>query len=744
LREIFKDRKLLFVKGSWVQCLNRLKKGDIDLMVSIAYTTDRAKLYDFNIEPVLSIWGQAFARPGDPIESIRDLENKTVAVMEKDINGKNFISTATALGIAFTIIERPTHDDVFEAVRTGKANAGIAPQHFGLRKCQQYGLIPTSIVFSPFPVYFAVQKGHNGDLLNRIDQELVQWKKDKSSFYYECVAFWIGDTKFKRRFIPNWLLWLIGSVTAIAIALIILNRWLNIKVKQQTRELRAKEREYRDLVESANSVILRWDLDGRCRFMNKFGLDLFGFSREEISEKGFIEKIVPQNNTIENDEPSLIQQIIDDPESFRLNENENICKDGRRVFIQWSNRTIYDEQGNFVEMLSIGTDISQRKQLEADLFHSRKMEAVGTLAGGIAHDFNNILSIIFGYTELLLINENEGTPQHDYIEQLLEAAKRARDLVSQILAFSRKTGVPQKVFQLSPVIIDALVMIRSTFPATIRIEQSFQKDFLVYGSTSQIQQVIMNLCTNAYHAMEAEGGTLSVSTAKYTGNPEATPPDTEAEDYACIEVKDTGPGIPDPIRENIFEPYFTTKEQGKGTGLGLAVAHGIIKDHNGYISVESEHGQGTLFKIFLPIVDDSIPEATTLPKSHKLFEGTESLILVDDERAIVDSVTQILESKGYRITGFTRSTDALDHFMKHPDRYRLMITDMTMPDLTGDQLAIQVLDLCPGFPIILCTGYSDRITPEKAAAMGIKGYTSKPLVSEELLCMIRDLLDNHR
>lgn len=739
VRNIFKNRKIEFVEGSWAQCLERLQDGRIDLMTIIAYSTSRSKIMDFSKEPVLNVWGQAFARPEDKITSIRDLENQTVAVMEKDLIAQNFMNTLTTLGITCSFIELPTHYNVFEAVKNGQAKAGVSPNHFGLMHCKDFGLAPTSIVFTPFPVFFSVKRGHHNDLIRQIDNQLIQWKKDKSSFYYECLAYWMSDTQFKRKFIPPWIIWLVGAVFVCAMVLLIMNRWLNMKVKKKTRELRTKEREYRELVESANSIILRWDKDGQVHFINSYGLELFGFSWDEIKDKGFLENIIPSSSTDGVDQSSLLSEIKENPEAFTLKESENVCKDGRRVFIQWSNRPIYDEDGHFIEMLSIGTDISERKQLEADLFQSRKMEAIGTLAGGIAHDFNNILSIIIGNTELLKYSHKKDSEEWGYIQDLMEASKRASELVAQILAFSRKTNVPKQIFSVSKVIHDALSMIRSTFPSTISVEQSIESDCMVFGSTGQIQQVVMNLCTNAYHAMEDRGGTISISvTETHKKDPL---PGIQGTGYACLEVRDTGPGIPHHIKSHIFDPYFTTKKQDKGTGLGLAVVHGIIKDHKGHISVESEEGKGATFRVLLPIFSGTMSSSESDLEKQLLAGGSESIIVVDDEQAIVNSTGHILEKQGYHVTGFTGSAEALEHFKQHPGRYNLMITDMTMPGMTGDQLARHIHDVCPGFPIVLCTGYSDRITAEKALEMGIMCFINKPVVSTEILRVIRDILD---
>jgi len=387
-------------------------------------------------------------------------------------------------------------------------------------------------------------------------------------------------------------------------------------------------------------------------------------------------------------------------------------------------------------------DITKQKRLETQLQQSQKMESIGTLAGGIAHDFNNILFPIIGNTEMLLDDIPNGSHLRGNLNEVFNAAMRAKDLVKQILAFSRQDSNEIKLVRMQPVIKDALKLIRSTIPTSIEIKQYIKKDCgLIKADPTQIHQVVMNLATNAYHAMEDTGGELKVNLREVELDEKDLPnPDIEAGPYACLTVADSGPGIDKNVRERIFDPYFTTKEQGKGTGMGLSVVHGIVKNAGGSIRVHSEPGKGTEFHVYLPVMKSSFEQQET--HSEELLQrGNEQILLVDDEDAIVFLEKQMLERLGYSVVSHTSSVEALEAFRANPDKYDLVITDMAMPNMNGDQLASELNIIRPGIPILLCTGFSEKMPDERVAVLGIKGFLMKPIVRKDLSNMVREVLD---
>ena len=405
--------------------------------------------------------------------------------------------------------------------------------------------------------------------------------------------------------------------------------------------------------------------------------------------------------------------------------------------------------GRFVR-LQIATDISRIKDLEkeslriqAQLQQAQKMEAIGTLAGGIAHDFNNILSAVIGYTEIALADIPEDTSQHRNLQEVLKAGNRARDLVKQILTFSRQTEQELKPVQIDQIVRETLKLLRASLPTTVKISQEIQSDSAVLADSTQIHQVIMNLCTNAAHAMRAKGGRLNIDLSDVVlgGSFLEQHPDLSPGVYIKLRVIDTGHGMQKAILDRIFDPFYTTKERGEGTGMGLAVVLGIVKSHGGTITVESEEGKGSTFNVFLPVILREIDHKVRT--NEPIPTGTERILFIDDEKSLVDLGQQILERLGYKVTIRTSSVEALELFIEQPDKFDLIITDMTMPNMTGDDLAGELMNIRADIPVILCTGYSERISKERAHDLGIKEFILKPIVMRELAKTVRSVLDKN-
>jgi signal transduction histidine kinase/ActR/RegA family two-component response regulator len=386
----------------------------------------------------------------------------------------------------------------------------------------------------------------------------------------------------------------------------------------------------------------------------------------------------------------------------------------------------------------------EREQIEAQLHQSQKMEAIGTLAGGIAHDFNNILAAMLGFSELAVDDIPADSKAQRHLEKVLKAGLRARELVKQILAFSRKSEGERKQIKLTPLVHETHALLRSSVPTTIQMSLAITtRDDYVLADPTQLQQVLMNLATNAAHAMQDDGGqlTIGVSSVTFPRGSLLPDPDMEPGAYVKLTVKDTGTGMTEEVRQRIFEPFFTTKAPGKGTGMGLAVVYGIVKSHGGAVTVQSELGQGSIFDVFLPRaekpeVNEEEETTSTLPT------GTERILFVDDEEMLVDIARDMLESLGYHVTVTKHPTDAWRFFLADPSRFDLVITDQTMPDITGVALAKKILAIRPGMPIILCTGFSYLVNEESARAAGIiKAFLMKPLTKREIAQMVRRVLD---
>ncbi|XOF33907.1 MAG: DUF3365 domain-containing protein [Candidatus Electrothrix sp. YB6] len=410
---------------------------------------------------------------------------------------------------------------------------------------------------------------------------------------------------------------------------------------------------------------------------------------------------------------------------------------------------VLNKADQFQYFVYIAHDITDKKKLEEELFQARKMEAIGTLAGGIAHDFNNILAAILGYTELARMELPEDNHIKNDLDQIIIAGNRATDLVKQILTFSRKNKHQKKKIQVHLLVKEAVKMMRSSLPTTIAIRENIDPESgLVLADPTNIHQIVINLCTNGYHAIGNAQGVLHITLeqVELSARQMADKPDTEpgkSGSFVRLSVRDSGHGMDEVTMTRIFDPYFTTKEQGAGTGLGLAVIHGVVEDCNGFIEVESTPGEGTAFHVYLPSVEEGDKHDAEEPETP-LPAGHERILFVDDEAPITHISRSVLSNLGYRVTAETRSDRALQLFQEAPDSFDLLITDHTMPGMTGSELARVILEQRPDLPVILCTGYTAALSEEEALQLGIRRYAVKPLNAKKLAEIVREVLDESR
>ena len=430
------------------------------------------------------------------------------------------------------------------------------------------------------------------------------------------------------------------------------------------------------------------------------------------------------------------------PHAFESTGRIWIKGEERLVVIQAAR--ILDTTGKAVGAIQTAQDITDRTHLEVQFRQAQKMETIGTLAGGIAHDFNNILSAVLGYTEMAIGETELDSHLRRYLDQVFKAGERARDLVKQILFFSRQLDEKPRPLRVSPIIKEVLKLLRASLPSTIKISQEISEGGdTILADPTQIHQILMNLCTNAAYAMQGKNGELKISLVPVN----IEPPDNliihhdlSPGMYLRLAVSDTGAGIDNEIIDRIFDPFFTTKKPGEGTGLGLSVVYGIAKSYGGAITVQSEVGRGTEFNVYLPLVIEDtgrndVKDKTPIPG------GKERILFVDDEAALVQLATGILSGLGYEVVGRTSSLEALELFRARPEWFDLVITDMTMPNMTGSELAQELLRIRPDIPVILCTGFSEAMTQDKAKTIGVKEFIMKPIVQRQIAEAIRRALN---
>lgn len=564
----------------------------------------------------------------------------------------------------------------------------------------------------------AVEAQEDRDLKRSRTLELEFLHKDGSTYWSEVNLTFVRDHDGK------------------AVGILGVSRDISDR-KRAEEALRESEARYRIALEASPDPIVTYDTVGRATYINPAFTKVFGWEASEVL--GMKIDFVPEA------EWPKIKEMIDKVltrESFTGVDTRRYTRSGKIVDVSLSAGVFRDHKGALQGKVVVLRDITEQKKLESHLRQAQKMEAIGTLAGGIAHDFNNILGVIMGYTELAAKDVPGRSRAHGNLQQVLKASHRAKDLVQQILTFSRQADQERKPMYLGPVIKEALKLMRASLPSSIQIQQKIEPDnWPVQADPTQIHQVMINLCTNAAHAMSDSGGVLDVGLASVeldrglVGHHSHLSPGR----YLKLAVSDTGHGIGSELLDRIFEPYFTTKEKGEGTGLGLAVVEGIVKSHGGAILVDSTPGKGSQFQVFLPALkraSDREQETTERDPT-----GVEHVLFLDDEPTLVEIGKQMLEQLGYQVTARTSSVEALDLFRAQPGQFDLVITDMTMPQMTGDRLAQELMSIRKDLPVILCTGFSHAITGERAARLGIKAFLMKPLVRRDLARTVREVLD---
>ena len=510
-------------------------------------------------------------------------------------------------------------------------------------------------------------------------------------------------------------------------------------IRDITERKKAEEERIRlaRAIEHAAECVIITDSHGYVQYVNPAFEGITGYKKEEILQKSIF---VIENKKMDKNYSDEIWAIISKGHVWTGNII-NHKKDRTPYEVETSISSIENTSGAVINYICVARDVTNEKRLERHVRQSQKLEAIGTLAGGIAHDFNNILAIMMGYTELALRDIKESSITVKKLEGVLKAGERARDLVRQILAFSRQTEKERKPVRISPIIKETLNFLRASLPSTIEIKKNIEANSMILGDPTQIHQILMNLCTNASYAMKDRGGILEITLKEIEIEEEdiRNYPDLSPGTYVNLIARDTGCGIDEVTMERIFEPFFTTKKPGEGTGMGLSVVHGIVKSYGGTITVTSEEHKGSTFSVILPkLASGTIAEPLVfkpLPRGHG------NILFIDDEEELAILEKENLEELGYNVTAVTGSVEALNLFRENPGHFDLIITDHTMPFITGLELIEVIKKTSPSMPFILTTGFGDLISDEKASEIGIKKLIKKPFKLYELAEVISDILN---
>lgn len=731
---------LNFIPGSWNDGLQRARHQQVDLLTTVMHTEERASFLDYTQEPFFTVWSAVYALPKSHLSSILSLKGKKIAIMKGDQNGKNFKQIAKQFDLKCSYLEVPSFDDVFKAVQSQTVIAGVSVNIYGMLNLNTYQLQQTPIIFSPKPIYFAVPQGTNNDILNALDATLRHWKQDETSTYYKLLNTWLtAKEASKSQLLPQWVAYALGSAAIALLLIYCWNRMLKRKVRQKTIELttqaqklKESEKKLRLLFSKATEAVFIIERrTGRYVDANQAAADLTGRTLDELKNLT-TQDVCPEGST------KRIQTIQKNMDSINFGE---ICyqrPDGQKRTAMLSAIPINNELS-----YGIAYDITEMKHLESQLRQKFKMEGIGVMAGGIAHNFNNSLAIILGSLEMALRKHNHPDKVLEYINHAKTATLRSRDLISQILSYSRQGQLEKQTIQLHLIIDEIQSLLQATLPSTVELDyqvESDVEDLVINGDPGQIQEVMLNLCNNAVHAME-EKGTIRIGLTLVKLPEDEKPPgyNDRSGHYACIQVTDNGKGMDQNTIDRIFDPFFSTKKLHEGTGMGLATVQGIVNQHNGLIKVESEVGKGSTFEVYLA-------QSGNLPEGNEKIDqdpakGTETILLVDDEPQLLEISEKSLIDLGYNVVTAPDARTALDTFTKEPQQFDLLITDQTMPIMTGTELVQKIKQIAPELPIILTTGYSNKISEEQIESYGISAFSNKPLQLVEISHLIRKVLE---
>jgi PAS domain S-box-containing protein len=515
----------------------------------------------------------------------------------------------------------------------------------------------------------------------------------------------------------------------------------NIRVRKKAQnDLKESEKRLKDLIDQSPVGLALFKLDGSLVTVNPAYAEIIGYSVEETLQLTYWDITPKKYASQELDQLKQLETIG----RYGPCEKEYQHKDGYLVPVRFNRMILIRDDEKYIwssveNITAIKRAEEEKRRLEEQLRQSQKLEAVGNLAGGIAHDFNNSLAAILGYTEIVLRSPDCEQKSREKLVHVLTAAKRAKELVKQILMFSRKGQEHRKIIKIAPIVDETIQLLRSTIPTTVAINLDIESEMAtVLADSTQIHQVIMNLCTNAYHAIPKEVGDINISLRQVNVDSMMAVefPALRQGEYAFLSVSDTGNGIPSEDLARIFEPFYTTKKQGEGTGLGLAVVYGIIRNHDGAILVDSTVGKGTTFKVYLPLARETV-DCDFVEKETENLHGTERILVIDDEIILTKLVKETLESLGYRVVAETSGEEALARFRTNPKAFDLIITDQTMPQMTGDVFAQKALQVRPDIPIIVCTGHSTLLDTDRAKSLGIKALLIKSIEGDRLAMEVR-------
>jgi len=768
-----------YVPGTWSQCLERLNTGEIDLLVSIAYTEERSKLYDFTKETVLSNWGQIYTTT-PKIQSVLDLSNKKIAVVKDDISYIGLKEVLKRFDVPCDYIEVPEYMKVLECVDNHTSDAGAVSRIFGLMNESKFNIHKSPIIYNPIELKFASLKSEPQEIIEKIDSHLKDLKSNSDSIYYQSLNLWLAE--LGQWMFPNWLKYLIGISAALVFILGFGSFILKIQVKKRTTELhneirirKEKENElkiyhenleslvkkrttelsetnariqkseerYRNILDSIEEGYIETDLDGMITFFNSPACRISGYNEKDLMGMDF--RQFTRGDHYDTFDKSL-KSLIQSQKNITLSEIDIPKRNGEKAYLNLSISTVNNHDSQITGYRAIIRDISDeykaeqiKSALEVRLQQTQRIKAIGTLAGGIAHDFNNLLMGIQGNVSLMLLNANKEKDHYKNLKNIEMCIESGANLARQLLGFARGGKYEVRPTNLNDIVKKTAMMFSRT-RKEISIEENYRNDlWLVDADQGQVEQVLMNIYINAWHAMP-QGGTICLRTDNCNlDENDVKPFGLKPGRFVKVDIKDTGVGMSKEIQQRIFEPFFTTRELGRGTGLGLASAFGIIKNHSGGIYARSILGKGTTISFFLP---ESAGKGTrTLEMPEMIQIGSETILLVDDEAMILNTGKAMLEELGYKVIIADGGKKAIDIYRDRHHEISLVILDVVMPFFSGADVYKELKSVHPDVKILFSSGYSMDDDQTGGLINAGNHFIQKPFSLHKLSITIRNILD---
>ena len=733
--------ELDYVQDTWPRLLEKLKTGEIDVLTGIAYSEQRAQRFDFSNQILVSNWGVIYRNPSAKVSSILDLQGKRVALIAGATHSLALISLLEKFDVTYTEIPVKSYVEAFEFVARDRADVAVVSRLFGVLNASANTVVATTINFNPVEVRFASPKGTNADVLAVIDQYLLRQKNEPDSNYHLSLQRWLGVAVKKE--IPDWVLFAITGIIALLGVAVFAVVWLRREVAKQTKSLREREELSRRLIENLPEIVYTLSTKSGGLCYSPHVKDILGYSPEDLKQRPHL-----WHDKIDPDHITMVDQAMQDLRTGKHYDHQYRLRDAKGGWHWFHDRsTMIRENNDELLVDGIVTDITAQRKAERQLRQAQKMEVLGQLTGGIAHDFNNMLGGIIGYSELLEKRAcGQGDPKIDYyVHEILTSGRRATSMISQMMDFSRGEIPTKSNVDVIANVKEAVRLMASIIPSSIHMSLNTETAVpLVEANSVQLHQVLMNICLNARDAIDGAQGSIEIKVGHHTRPKDLCSSCHEeiSGDFVELTIKDNGGGMPADVSDSVFIPFFTTKEIGEGSGMGLAMVHGIIHGFGGHIMLEVEEGVGTTIHLLLPVASSQVADLPAAAEDHipgSSLDGVRVLV-VDDEAALAELLKEELEDAGCLVSVYTDSRTVAERIKNELDQFDIMITDQTMPEFSGADLVRIFKEIEPDFPIIVYSGYSPYMNQDIAEQLGVNKFLTKPVSLQDMIQAVHDVM----